>query len=258
MPTRYPADDPREWLNRAGCNFFLAKTKTPRVYNEELCFNLHETAQKALKAVILARTQSVPETRNLESLLAQLGEDAAALAAAAALLAPYETGAEYPIRQCRPSPTRNTKPPWKPPTHPGMGARRHCTRHNRSRASEAPPGSRPATRTSPVRASLPRGNGHSPEPAIRRVFRAKMRADRSIPPRFPSSRAPRSPLNVISSPGTRGTLSFPCGTGVVAAKSASPRSSSAAPRCAADCPRRRSSTPATAPHPAAGCHAARS
>jgi HEPN domain-containing protein len=96
MPTRYPAEDPREWLNRAGCNFFLAKTKTPRVYNEELCFNLHETAQKALKAVILARTQTVPETRNLETLLTQLGDDAAALAAAATLLAPYEKGAEYP------------------------------------------------------------------------------------------------------------------------------------------------------------------
>ena len=96
MPTRYPAEDPREWLNRAGCNFFLAKTKTPRVYNEELCFNLHETAQKALKAVILARTKAVPETRNLEALLAQIGDDAASLTAAAALLAPYETGAEYP------------------------------------------------------------------------------------------------------------------------------------------------------------------
>jgi HEPN domain-containing protein len=96
MPTRYAADDPREWLNRASCNFFLAKTKTPRVYNEELCFNLHETAQKALKAVILARTQSVPAARNLESLLGMLGEDAAGLAAPAALLASYETGAEYP------------------------------------------------------------------------------------------------------------------------------------------------------------------
>lgn len=96
MPTRYAADDPREWLNRAACNFFLAKTKTPRVYNEELCFNLHETAQKALKAAILARTQSVPATRNLEELLAMLGEDAAQLAAPAAVLAPYETGAEYP------------------------------------------------------------------------------------------------------------------------------------------------------------------
>lgn len=96
MPTRYAADDPREWLNRAGCNFFLAKTKTPRVYNEELCFNLHETAQKALKAVILARTQSVPAARNLESLLGMLGEDAAHLTTAAAMLAPYETGSEYP------------------------------------------------------------------------------------------------------------------------------------------------------------------
>jgi HEPN domain-containing protein len=96
MPTRYSPDDPREWLNRAGCNFFLAKTKTPRVYNEELCFNLHETAQKALKAVILARTKAVPETRNLETLLAQVGDDAASLAAAATLLSPYETGAEYP------------------------------------------------------------------------------------------------------------------------------------------------------------------
>lgn len=96
MPTRYAADDPREWLNRAGCNFFLAKTKTPRVYNEELCFNLHETAQKALKGVLVARKQPVPATRNLESLIAMIGEDAAPLGDSAKLLAPYETGAEYP------------------------------------------------------------------------------------------------------------------------------------------------------------------
>lgn len=96
MPTRYAADDPREWLNRAGCNFFLAKTKTPRVYNEELCFNLHESAQKALKAVILARTKSVPAERNIEALLGAIGDDAAHLAAPAALLEPYEHGAEYP------------------------------------------------------------------------------------------------------------------------------------------------------------------
>lgn len=96
MPTRYPANDPREWLNRAGCNFFLAKTHTPRVYNEELCFNLHETAQKALKAVILARSGAVPESRNLETLLAQLGDAAAPLAPHAATLAPHETGSEYP------------------------------------------------------------------------------------------------------------------------------------------------------------------
>jgi HEPN domain-containing protein len=96
MPTRYPADDPREWLNRAGCNFFLAKTKTPRVFNEELCFNLHETAQKALKAVLVARREAPPATRNLESLIAMIGADAAPLSASASLLAPYETGAEYP------------------------------------------------------------------------------------------------------------------------------------------------------------------
>lgn len=96
MPTRYAADDPREWLNRAGCNFFLAKTKTPRVYNEELCFNLHETAQKALKAVLLARQQPAPATRNLETLISMIGDDAEALKAHAAVLAPYETGSEYP------------------------------------------------------------------------------------------------------------------------------------------------------------------
>ncbi|MCL4796280.1 MAG: HEPN domain-containing protein [Bryobacteraceae bacterium] len=96
MPTRYAADDPREWLNRAGCNFFLAKTKTPRVYNEELCFNLHETAQKALKGVLVDRKQAVPATRNLEALIALIGEDTALLAAPAKILAPYETGAEYP------------------------------------------------------------------------------------------------------------------------------------------------------------------
>jgi hypothetical protein len=39
MPKRYPAEEPREWLNRAQSDFLLAKTKKKGIYLEDLCFH---------------------------------------------------------------------------------------------------------------------------------------------------------------------------------------------------------------------------
>ena len=48
-PERFPPDDPREWLNRAGSNLAMAKNRTPGAYLEDLCFQGQQAAEKAVK-----------------------------------------------------------------------------------------------------------------------------------------------------------------------------------------------------------------
>jgi len=76
-PERFPADDPREWLNRAGGNLIRAKTETPGAYLEDLCFDAQQAAEKAIKAVLLAREAGFPYVHDLATLLGlleQVGE----------------------------------------------------------------------------------------------------------------------------------------------------------------------------------------
>jgi hypothetical protein len=42
MPDRYPPEDPREWLNRARSNLVLARSWSPEVYLEDLCFHAQQ------------------------------------------------------------------------------------------------------------------------------------------------------------------------------------------------------------------------
>lgn len=48
-------DDPREWLNRARGNLIRAKADADLrgVYLEDLCFDAQQTAEKAVKAVLI-------------------------------------------------------------------------------------------------------------------------------------------------------------------------------------------------------------
>ena len=99
MAHRYPPDDPREWLNRAACNFLLAKQKTPRVYLEDLCVEMYACAEKSAKAVYVLNGMGAPATRSLDDLLnglAAKGIDVAIPRAHLAVVAPYGPGAEYP------------------------------------------------------------------------------------------------------------------------------------------------------------------
>ena len=41
-PERFPADDPREWINRARSNLAMAKNRIPDAYLEELCFEARQ------------------------------------------------------------------------------------------------------------------------------------------------------------------------------------------------------------------------
>lgn len=57
---RHPPDDPREWLNRARSNLRLAAQHEPGIYLEELCFNAHQAAEKAIKGVFIFLRRAVP------------------------------------------------------------------------------------------------------------------------------------------------------------------------------------------------------
>jgi HEPN domain-containing protein len=48
--TRFPPDDPREWLNRARSNLRRAAVRAEGVYLEDLCYDAQQAAEKAIKA----------------------------------------------------------------------------------------------------------------------------------------------------------------------------------------------------------------
>lgn len=75
MPSdRHSPDDPREWLNRARGNLARATVTLPEVYLEDLCFDAQQAAEKAIKAVLLARGVDFPPIHDLARLLTILGQ----------------------------------------------------------------------------------------------------------------------------------------------------------------------------------------
>lgn len=99
MAIRYSPQDPREWLNRAACNFLLAKQKAPRLYLEDLCVEMYGCAEKSIKAVYVLQEQPAPATRSLGDLLDGLrsfGIDVSSPASHVEVLARFGPGFEYP------------------------------------------------------------------------------------------------------------------------------------------------------------------
>ena len=76
MPDReYIPGSPQEWLARARGNLALAKTPVPAGgFWEDLCFNTQQTAEKAIKAVMLHKGISFRYTHDLEELLATFAQ----------------------------------------------------------------------------------------------------------------------------------------------------------------------------------------
>ncbi len=62
---RLPPDDPKEWLNRAYSNLTRGKNKIPGIYLEDLCFDAQQTAEKAIKALLLHIGVRFPHTHDL-------------------------------------------------------------------------------------------------------------------------------------------------------------------------------------------------
>ena len=69
MPPRYPPDDPREWLNRARSNLVLARASGEGLYLEDLCFNLQQAVEKAIKALLIKHGVAFPYVHDIGELL---------------------------------------------------------------------------------------------------------------------------------------------------------------------------------------------
>lgn len=100
MPPEKPAPgDPRKWLARARSNLLQAKTAQPGVYLEDLCFQTQQAAEKAFKALLLAREGAFPYTHDLARLLGLIeeeGEEVPERIREAARLTDYAVEARYP------------------------------------------------------------------------------------------------------------------------------------------------------------------
>ena len=98
-PERFPPDDPREWMNRARSNLVLAKNRILGAYLEDLCFDAQQAAEKAIKAVMIAREIDFPYVHDLGSLLSSLeetGESVPEAIRATVSLTTYATATRYP------------------------------------------------------------------------------------------------------------------------------------------------------------------
>lgn len=98
-PERFPPDDPREWMNRARSNLVLAQNRIPDAYLEDLCFDAQQAAEKAIKAVMIARGIEFPYVHDLGSLLSFLEEIEEPVPEAirtAVSLTTYATATRYP------------------------------------------------------------------------------------------------------------------------------------------------------------------
>lgn len=62
--------DPKEWIRRAKSNLVKSKiTKTEDMLYEDLCFDLQQSAEKALKGLIIRLGLTAPRTHSLHELL---------------------------------------------------------------------------------------------------------------------------------------------------------------------------------------------
>ena len=98
-PERFPADDPREWVNRARSSLALAKTRLPEAYLEDLCFEAQQAAEKAIKGLLIKRRVAFPYVHDLARLLTVLeeaGEIIPAIIRDAEALTRYAVITRYP------------------------------------------------------------------------------------------------------------------------------------------------------------------
>lgn len=101
MPPSRDPSDPREWLRRARSNLAIASASpaSPEIVYDDLCFEAEQAAEKAVKAVLVARQQDFPKSHNIGELL-DLVEGAGVAVpvdvAEARRLTRYAVGGRYP------------------------------------------------------------------------------------------------------------------------------------------------------------------
>jgi HEPN domain-containing protein len=94
-------DDPQAWLSRARSNLKLAEKggQIESVFLEDLCFNAQQAAEKALKAVYLARGLDFPRTHSIVRLVDVLESSGVKIPAnvkKADILTQYAVESRYP------------------------------------------------------------------------------------------------------------------------------------------------------------------
>ena len=100
MPRDPSPVSPQEWVRRAKSNLAIARqVKTDEIYWEDLCFEIQQAAEKALKAVMLARGLKFRFVHDLAEHLTVLEQGGIELpegVKAAAILTDYSVEARYP------------------------------------------------------------------------------------------------------------------------------------------------------------------
>jgi len=96
---RRSPDNPAEWIARAKSSLVLASVKTPGVLFEDLCFQAQQAAEKALKAVFVARKIPYPYSHDINALLSGLEKHGIAIPEtlwSAVTLTSYASDTRYP------------------------------------------------------------------------------------------------------------------------------------------------------------------
>jgi HEPN domain-containing protein len=98
---RYRPDDPREWLRQARVDLAMARAEVPGVdAMEPFCFHAQQSAEKAIKALLLHLGIRFPHVHDLDRLLVLLsdhGVDAPDAVREADKLSDYAVLARYPL-----------------------------------------------------------------------------------------------------------------------------------------------------------------
>jgi len=97
-PKRGP-EDPAEWLKRAQSSLIQARTRTEGVYFEDLCFNAHQAAEKALKGLLLKLGAAFPFTHDIVRLNTEVEKKLRPLPGElvnAEFLSAYSVASRYP------------------------------------------------------------------------------------------------------------------------------------------------------------------
>ncbi len=69
-----PESDPDRWMDRARSDLTLARSRPDGVHLADLCFHAQQAAEKAIKALLVARGVEFPYVHDLVFLLSLLGD----------------------------------------------------------------------------------------------------------------------------------------------------------------------------------------
>jgi HEPN domain-containing protein len=75
QPNEMEPGEPGDWLRHAWSDLELARTRwNSKILLEDLCFHAQQTAEKALKAVLVFHSVPFPKTHNIRTLMDLLPE----------------------------------------------------------------------------------------------------------------------------------------------------------------------------------------